>query len=576
MVGALLVALVTLGAVLALQARSAYRHLEAASRLVPVLRGEIATRDEPGARATLTALHAHVAAARAAVHGPQWSLVAALPRVGVDVTAVQTLTAALDTLATGADTQLRAASQYVVPADLAPVGGVVPLGPVERVAPHLAALARDVAVADRRLAGIDTGALLPPLRVRVEQVRSEVGRLAALAAPVADAARLIPSMLGADGPRYYLVLEQNNAEPRALGGITGAVVLLRADRGKLTLVAEHPGAWFGDFRRPVLPLTSAEQALHGTQLGRFMQNVTGTPDFPRAAALAREMWRRKTGRLVDGVAAVDPYALQLVLRATGPVTLRPGAWLTGDNTAAVLLDDVYRTLPDPAAQDRFFAAAAGAVFAQVASGVGDHGAEIQALGTAVHQGRLLLWSAHAGEQAVLAGTAISGELRGDDHGRPVVGVYLHDGSASKIGYYQHVRVRTRAIACDADSVRRLAVAVTVANRVPADVAALPTAVTGGGRVVGTGYMQDDVLLYAPAGAVVTSFRAGGDHLVRTYVDSGLRVVSHVVSLAPGRSVTLRYRIDVPARLHGDAVVRLTPGPTPEQFSVSAVGCRPRP
>ncbi len=576
MVGALLVALVALGAVLALQARSAYRHLEAASRLVPVLRGEIATRDEPGAQATVAALHAHVAAARRAVHGPQWSLAAALPRVGADVTAVQTLTDALDILATGADTQLRTATRFVVPAELAPVDGTVPLEPVEELAPHVVALARDVAAADRLLAGIDTRGLLPPLRVRVEEVRSEVSRLTALAGPVADAARLLPPMLGADGPRYYLVLEQNNAEPRALGGITGAVVLLRADRGTLRMVTEHPDAWFGDFSRPVLPLTAAEQALHGTQLGRFMMNVTGTPDFPRAAALAREMWRRKTGRLVDGVAAVDPYALQLVLGATGPVTLRAGVSLTGDNAAKVLLNDAYRTIPDPAAQDRFFAAAASAVFAQVASGGGDHSAELEALGTAVHQGRLLLWSAHAGEQAVLVGTAISGELRGESHGRPVVGVYLHDRSASKIGYYQHVRVRSRATACDGDGVRRLTVAVTLSNRAPADVATLPAALSGGGRVVGTGYMEDDVLLYAPSGAVVTGFRADdGDDLVRTYVDSGLRAVSHVVSVAPGRSVTLRYQIDVPARLHGDAVVRLTPGPTPDQFSVSAVGCRPR-
>ena len=36
------------------------------------------------------------------------------------------------------------------------------------------------------------------------------------------------------------------------------------------------------------PLSTGERALYGTQLGRFMQNVTGTPDFPRAAQLASE------------------------------------------------------------------------------------------------------------------------------------------------------------------------------------------------------------------------------------------------------------------------------------------------
>ena len=40
-------------------------------------------------------------------------------------------------------------------------------------------------------------------------------------------ATLLPAMLGRDGPRDYLIVFQNNAEWRSLGGIVGALALQR-------------------------------------------------------------------------------------------------------------------------------------------------------------------------------------------------------------------------------------------------------------------------------------------------------------------------------------------------------------
>ena len=50
------------------------------------------------------------------------------------------------------------------------------------------------------------------------------------------ATRAVPGMLGADGPRRYLVLFENPAESRASGGVIGDFAEVTAVDGRLSLV----------------------------------------------------------------------------------------------------------------------------------------------------------------------------------------------------------------------------------------------------------------------------------------------------------------------------------------------------
>ena len=47
----------------------------------------------------------------------------------------------------------------------------------------------------------------------------------------AQVATLLPPMLGADGPRTYLLVSLNSAELRSAGGIVGAFAVLHAEDG---------------------------------------------------------------------------------------------------------------------------------------------------------------------------------------------------------------------------------------------------------------------------------------------------------------------------------------------------------
>jgi hypothetical protein len=567
-------AVLVLAGVYLFQARQAHAHLTAAAARITELRQQItADADDAVVRSTAKAFQKDTSAARDAVHGPHWSLLAALPEVGPNVDAVQTVTQAADTLGAEALPQLIAASKGVDLEELAPVNGRVKLAPLQAVAAEIDTAHRAVSSASERVSGIDTEQLVAQLRAPVRDVADQLEEVTGLTGAAADAARLLPPMLGADGPRHYLLLTQNNAEPRALGGLPGAVLLLRAHEGRISLVEQRPAASFGDFGEPVLRLSPAERTLYGTQMGRYLGNVTSTPDFPRAAQLAAEMWRVGAGGEVDGVASIDPYALQLLLEATGSVTLPGGHALSGDNAAQTFLNQVYIDIPDPSAQDRFLAAAASAIFEKVMSGKGDLRAVAESLVEAVDQKRVMLWSANGDEQTIIAGTPLSGELRGHTEDAPVIGVYLHDRSSAKIAYYEKMDVDVVPKNCGSTGPRDMAVTVKLSSAVPGNIRQLPAPLTGGGRVVPVGHIRSDVLVYAPTGGVITGFRSDdGAQGMTTHFHDGLHVAARTVVLAPNEIVTMEYEIRSSGDFPEPVRVRTTPGPVPGQFQVSSSPC----
>ena len=142
-----------------------------------------------------------------------------------------------------------------------------------------------------------------------------------------------------------------------------------------------------------------------------MQNVTGTPDFPRSAELATEMWARKNKERVDGVAAIDPSALSTLLRATGPVRLASGQRLdSNQRRQGAAQRRRTSTFPTNEQQDAFFGRAASAIFDHFIDGDVQTLTAMDLLAETTDQGRFMFWSNHRNEQSVLAGTRLSGEL----------------------------------------------------------------------------------------------------------------------------------------------------------------------
>lgn len=581
----LVVALLLLGfgVLTALQARTAYQNLSAAAEQAPQLQADLA-EGGPELAPAAEDLADHGRAAREALDGRNWSVLARLPWVGDDVRAVRAATVAVDELASGALTEIVAAREMLDSEQLRVRNGRIDLELIAEVEPHLSRAGTAVRRAAAALGEVSADGLVEPLRDRYVTLADEVDAVDSMTDSATAAVRLIPTMLGGEERREYLVLVLTNAEPRALGGMPGSFLSMVARDGKLSLRGQRPAF---SFPEPVLPLTAPELALFGTQLGTYTQNVTSTPHFPRAAELARAMWKAETGREADGVMTIDPVLLGMLLEVTGPVSLpasplvdqvelAEGRTLTPDNAARVLLNQVYLDIEDPALQNQFFALAAGAIFDELTSRPLDLMATSRVLMHDDAAGRALVWSSRPREQRLLAGLGVSGRLDGVQGGEPVVGVYLHDRSSTKLGYYQDLDVRVRRPGC-ADGVpgRRAFVDVTLTADTPPGVAELPQYISGAGGDIPAGVTSTAVLLYAPEGAVIEDVRRGtadGERLpVTTTVHRGLHVAQRTVLLHPKEKVRLSYevRLSEPAT---DVLVRTTPGPERGRFSVRLSHC----
>jgi hypothetical protein len=574
LVAAGLVAVVAWVGWLALDAVRARAELQSAAADVAALRAQVLGGDRSAAETTLASLQDHAATAHDRTHGPHWTLAGALPRVGASVRAVQTISDVVDDLAVEALPALMDATALVDPASLAPVDGRVDLSPLVAAAPQV--VAADAAV-QRSLAAvraIDAGAVVPVVATQVTALDGQLADVAMTTATAARAVQLLPPMLGADGPRQYLLLVQNNAELRATGGIPGSVVLLRADDGAVDVVEQRSGGSLGDLAAPVLPLSTAEQALFGEDLAADMRDVTFTPDFPRSGEIARAIWQQEVGDRVDGVLSIDPGALAHVLGATGPVSLPGGQQLTAENAVRMLLNTVYLEIEDPQAQDAFFAATAGTVFDAVVSGRGDSAAAVDALAQGAREGRLMMWSAHEDEQALLAGTVLSGELRGVQGESPVVGVYFNDVIAAKMGFYLRSDVAVATTDCRADGSQALTVAVSLTSTAPADRADLPRYVSGTARAdVPAGDIRTNVLLYAPTGGYIEDARLDGAQLAGlSQSHGGSAVLGGTVQLAPGRQAILEYDVVTGPGQWDVPVIRTTPTASGEVREAGSTEC----
>ena len=403
--------------------------------------------------------------------------------------------------------------------------------------------------------GIDTTPLVSPLRDAVGEVSTLISQAHGAADALNRTAALLPPMLGADGPRNYLIVFQNNAEWRSLGGIVGAMVLVHTENGQITLGAQASSSDFTRYDEPVVPLTEEEIRLFSERPATYVQNVTQIPDFTRDAPIIQAMWERETGTTIDGVLSLDPVALSYLLEATGPIPLPTGDELNSDNAVQLLLNEVYLRYEDPAEQDAFFAVAAASVFASLTSGAADPAALVSALGRAGEEHRLMIWNASPEEQAVLDGTTLQGRLAPVDASTAEFGVYLNDGTGSKMGYYMQVAAGAESCTPGEATLR-----VTLRNAAPADAASLPSYITGGGNFgIPPGEVETVSYIYLPEGANLLSATLAGSEEspgLGGGTDAGRQVLTWTTQLPPGSEITLDVTVE--AAQTAEIVTRLTP------------------
>lgn len=530
--------------------------LLAAKDVVLDLEGDLGGGDTQQIQAQLPEVQADLAQARGATNDPVWRLAEYLPRVGEQLAAVRIVSTSLDDVVRESVPAIGRIDDVLAAQEAPGTDGRIDLAPLVDAAPDIAAAAVSAREAQAAVGAIDTSALFSQLVGPVTQVQDGMDRVSGALDAGSQVATLLPAMLGADGPRTYLLVSLNSSELRSAGGIVGAFAVLHADDGTIDLTEQRTTADLPGIATSILPLTDEEQRFDTDRLGRWVQDAVMTPDFPRSAELLTARWERDMGQHVDGIIATDPVAVSYLLGATGPVTEPGGLQIDASNVLQVLLHDAYLTYgEDAAAGDAFYTGVASTIFRAVGSGQGDSRAVVDALARAGAEGRLRMWSAHPEEQKKLAATSVGAAFLTGPF-PDAAGVFLNDGTAGKLDYYLSTAVTVEDLHCSGPD-PTATVRLDLSYAPPADVATFPHYVTGwNAETVPVGWVATNVTVYSPVGASLDALRWNDGYVSGVTGQVAGRSAQVVTSLLePGGHET--YRFDVPVR-DGQVTVWTTP------------------
>lgn len=153
-----------------------------------------------------------------------------------------------------------------------------------------------------------------------------------------DQSALLADVFGANGPRKYLFLLQNNQEMRATGGFIGTYALLDIQGGRVRKFFVdgifNPDGQLNQSVVPPVPLQKVTGAWS-------LHDSNWFPDFPMSAEKAVSFYEKTGGPTVDGVITLTPTVIQKLLALTGPITLDEyGVTLDADNFMALVQDQV--------------------------------------------------------------------------------------------------------------------------------------------------------------------------------------------------------------------------------------------
>lgn len=177
--------------------------------------------------------------------------------------------------------------------------------------------------------------VLGPFKTRLARLDRSVAGLVPDIEQAAAAARAVPPLLGADGPRHYFIALVDPAESRGLGGTIDAYAEVVANNGSVSVVRSGP---ITDLENAAPPGTRQLAGLQDFQVryGGFaptdhLRDLTYSPDAPTVAEAIRQLYPQSGGGPLDGVVIVDPTGMGALLGASGPVHVNG---IPGELTAA--------------------------------------------------------------------------------------------------------------------------------------------------------------------------------------------------------------------------------------------------
>jgi hypothetical protein len=547
----LLLVIIGLGAWLVVGALDAKSNLEQARNSAQQAKDALLQADTGEASKWADEAQSHAQAARDATHSLPWNIAAVVPWLGSPFKTGQRISElvlglAADVLRPSADVGVAIAPDQLLR------DGRVDVQLLRREEPELSKISAEAARLDADARAIPDPRYVSLLQDARSQLQGQTADIAKVLENSALAARLAPTMMGADGPRTYFMGFQTNAEARGTGGLLGGFGILRVDNGTPTVDTLAPNTDFYD----VQSFTPIDLGPEFTELygqghpTTDFRNSNFSPHFPYAAQIWKSMWAQKTGMNVDGAIAMDPVALSYILGAVGSVTMPDGEVVTKDNVVELTESTAYLRFPtDQTARKNYLQDIAKEVVKKITGPVDSPRKLLDALGKAVSERRIAVWSSSPTDQKLLEETPLAHVVSDDP--APYAQVVVNNLGGNKLDYYLKEEIEYVADGCDGEW-RNSTVTVRLTNTLQ-DAKSIPDyvgATSGQSPAMRTtmpnGAMFSSVRLLATTGAKLVRALADGQRVqVFPGTERGHPSFEVQVGIAPGQSGELTFHLSEP-------------------------------
>jgi hypothetical protein len=574
---AMLVLLLVFGCWLGFEAYAAKSNLEGARTSAQQSKDALLQgKTEDASRFALDA-QSHAQAARDAAHSLPWDIAAGVPWLGSPLETGQQISDVVLNLATDVLKPIAQAGTSVSPSHLL-ADGRLDVVALRNEEPTLRKFATDAARINTEAQAISEPAYLGVINNARSQLQAQTEDLAKLLNNTALAARLAPSMLGADGPRSYFMGFQTNAEARGTGGLLGGFGIIRFDDGKPSVDTLASNADLGKKFDPISLGPEFDNQYGYTNPTTDYRNSNQSSHFPYAAQIWKSM-AQQSGLNVDGVIAIDPVALSYILGAVGPVVMPSGEAVTEDNAVELTESTAYVRFPKPEdqlARKKFLQDIAAEVVKKVTGQVKSPRELLDALGRAVSERRISVWSSFPVEQALLEQTPLAHIITDDP--APYAEVVINNLAGNKLEYYLERHIEYVADGCNGDT-RRSTVTVRLRNTV-SNAESLPDNVAGragfspnhGAGLIPKGTMISSVRLLATKGARLIGVTANGSEIdVYKDTERGHPSFEAQAVIPAGQTEELVFQLSEPT-VPGAARVPIQPLVGPITTKVSVPQC----
>ncbi len=428
--------------------------------------------------------------------------------------------------------------------------GVVDVQALTGLVPRLQQVIAHVEAADREVRSIPTIPGVPGVTRLRDKAIADSAQVKALTERALSVLRLVPSFLGAGGERTYYLAMQQNAAVRGTGGSVLAYGILTVTNGALHL--ERFGSIYDlDVPQGGIPVGASRDLTwyvqHAGVNPRLANGMNYSPDFPLVAGAWRAQVEKVTGQHIDGVIALDPFAVAALLQGVQPIKV--GAYpdpITARNVVRVVEHDQFdlpraeqNVLPGELIHRAF------TFLLQSKDVVG----MVHHLGAALADKRVQMWSSDPRQQAFLEGLGWDGGLR--ENPGDFLALAQENRLGNKLDYWGKDAIEYTAT-IGGDGGVKSTYRVTLTNGVPTPVEGSPQEV---GPPRTRGLAREMMNLYVPKDARFgsvdpTEVTGPGADKVRPpgfveHVEGAYRVFTQTISAEAQQSASLTFTYSTP-------------------------------